>query len=167
MLVQHEKRFEHKLAKAKKDQQTRSSIALPHCSENRLVSDPVVEVREAGDGIVFHSVSHQFELIDFIFKFEMVFYAVQVTVSQKHDADPEKIAKLIETLRLKRGESLSLIYAVPLDHFEKFVTAPADPNRGKKQPVTVSVIGIPNPALSTKGAAAADSGEAKRSKLED
>jgi energy-coupling factor transporter ATP-binding protein EcfA2 len=137
-------------------------LTLPRCSSMRLVCDPVEDVRTAPDNIVFHSVSPQYELIDFIFKTENVYYAVQVTVAKVHDAAEDKIKKLVSSLDLKEGESILLIHAVPLDRFQTFATKPVDPAQNVES-VVVHVIGIPNPSLSVEGAA--DSGGAKRAKI--
>ena len=91
-------------------------------------------------------VSEQNPLIDFIFKVGKVFYAVQVTIGKTHDAEKAKIDELVRDLKLRKGEELKLLYAVPLDHFEMFDTNPRKPSI-RACPVTV--IGIPNPSAST------------------
>jgi len=103
-------------------------------------------VRAGKDAVLFHPVSEQNPLIDFIFKVGKVFYAVQVTTAKTHDAEEAKIEKLVRDLKLRKGEKLKLLYAVPLDHFETFDTKPVEPSTPA---CPVTVIGIPNPSAST------------------
>lgn len=85
-----------------------------HCTNIQLSLDILADVRVGQERVAFHPVSEQHPLIDFIYKVGNVFYAVQVTIGSRHDAEIKKIKQLIRDLHLTAAESVVLIYACPL-----------------------------------------------------
>jgi hypothetical protein len=105
------------------------------------IAKAVLDEPEAG--ILFHPDSEYFLLIDFCFKTPNTYYAVQVTHSTTHDANLDRIEALKNELDPFNSHELKLIYAIPYDYINKFVTNPVDV---RVVGVTAIVIGIPNPS---------------------
>jgi hypothetical protein len=161
--------FECRFAVQKKDTQRKlTKCILPRCNAIRLCTDIHKAVRESEDELtVFHSVSEQFPLIDFCFKHEKIFYAVQVTIGDSHDSEKEKIKQFVEKLKLEKGQRIELIYAVPSSRLSSFANKPAnihhelmDRKKGGYvvDRVTVRVIGVTNPSNSQTMRRAGESG---------
>ena len=97
-------------------------MVLPQCIKICEEDDIIAAVRGGGDCVIYHSVNKQYPLIDFIFKASKVFYAVQATVGQTHDAKGKAIAELLTNLSMEDDEALQILYAVPQEHFKNFTT---------------------------------------------
>ena len=105
-----------------------SLVSLPGCNYESLVSDIILCVREGPDRVLFRPTSSTQELIDYIYKVNNVYYAVQVTIGNNpHDAPKEMIERLVDKLELKDDEQLKLLYIVPMDNFQTFRTNPVQP----------------------------------------
>ena len=133
------------VGKRHEDYKELKQLTLPKCTAMRLrqnIAQAVLD--EPEPGILFHPVSEYFPLIDFCFKApNNTYYAVQVTNSTTHDANLGKIEALKNELDPFNSHELKLIYAIPYDYINKFVTNPVDV---RVVGVTAIVIGIPNPS---------------------
>eukprot|EP00039_Didymoeca_costata_P016416 m.294975 g.294975 ORF g.294975 m.294975 type:complete len:614 (+) comp16392_c0_seq3:1-1842(+) len=129
--------------KIRNQKATFKAVTLPNCTKKRCVLDIYGSVVKCKENILFHSVSEQEPLIDFIYKSGNNYYAMQVTISQSHDAAPGKIRGMMDKLKIKDGEQIFLYYLVPESNFKEFVTVPVEP---KVNGVSVQIVGIPNPS---------------------
>lgn len=136
---------------------------LTGCDNMVFAVDPSKRVKIGPEKTLFHSTNHQYPLIDMIFKIGKTYYAVQATVSTKHDASPDKIEALAKTLNLKHDEELHIFYAVPLEIMPKFNTNPVNPRIHLKvdlqKQVKVWIIGLAGPRSEAQQTAAASDTE--------
>lgn len=119
---------------------------LPGCESVAFVDDIVQAVRDSEkERVLYRPISPTNELIDYIYKADKVYYAVQVTIGKNpHSSPKEMIERLTCNLNLKVGEQLKLLYIVPLDRFQSFKTEPVSPSTTRCK---VSIVGFANPAM--------------------
>ena len=131
---------------AKKKTPVECSATFPMCTKKSCVVDIYGSVVNKAENTLFHSVSEQEPLIDFIYKSGKIYYAMQVTIGKSHDAAAVKIAIMMNKLEVaggfNNGEKVFLCYLVPEFHFKEFVTAPVEP---KVEGGAVNIVSIPNP----------------------
>jgi hypothetical protein len=125
---------------------TQLARELGGCREIRLVADVLAALREGEYDVVYHSCDNAFPLLDFAYK-KMddgvcVFTLVNATVGKSHDAALEKITRACKCLDTEIVHRVCLVYAVPMDNFQDFMTNPVEPSTPGCQ---VIVAGIPQP----------------------
>ena len=116
-------------------------IKLGACKEVRVGLNIYKAVVKGSSMTLFHSCNPNQPLIDFIYKDKVGhFHAFQATTGVKHTIQK----KLARDLRAQLGNvTLSIYYLTPAENFNKFVTAPANPETDEL--TTIWHILIPNP----------------------
>uniref|UniRef100_A0A0K6S988 Uncharacterized protein n=1 Tax=Chromera velia CCMP2878 TaxID=1169474 RepID=A0A0K6S988_9ALVE len=153
---------------------TGTNLELPCCESIRLVHDVSAAVKacQKSGSVVYHSVNQQYELVDFVFKQNGTFFAVNATIAASDKAKTKKINKLFTDLGLKADSGppkLKLLFAVPMERFNDFYTDPREPSEGTNH-FEVRIIGVANPEdeRGTKRSLPdASSGRKKRRRTQD
>jgi hypothetical protein len=100
---------------------------LGGCTEIRRSMNIIGDCKICQDGILFYSYNTSEPLVDFLYKFDETYYAIQVTISRQHDCARKDLTAFLRDLDLQKGEKLKLVYAVPDGVFKAFTTKPIKP----------------------------------------
>jgi hypothetical protein len=100
-------------------------VELGGCNAIECSYGDIVEAAREKSSVVFYSGDPSYQLIDFVYQKDGIFYAFQATLGRKHDAKVKNIKKLAEAVG--GPQFLHLYYLVPHFNFNHFKTNPVNP----------------------------------------
>jgi hypothetical protein len=103
-----------------------SQVNLGGCCRIDLIPFNLIDAANRTENVLYHPISKQYELVDFVYRKDNLFFAFQVTVRKdKRNANATKLRKFANDVG--GPQNLQLYYLVPSKTFENFSTNPVNP----------------------------------------